>query len=60
MPSYQNNIRRQDERNKTLDERDRIERGLLHQKRCAERAGNQADVRHYQNAIDANRRNSPR
>ena len=58
--SVQNNIRRQDERNKALDERDRIERGLMHQKRCEERAGNQANARYYQDAIDANRRNSPR
>ena len=58
--SVQNNIRRQDERNKALDERDRIERGLMHQKRCEERAGNQANARNYQDAIDANRRNSPR
>ena len=58
--SVQNDIRRQDERNKALDERDRIERGLMHQKRCAERAGNQADVRFYQDAIDANQKNSPR
>ena len=58
--SVQNNIRRQDDRNKALDERDRIERGLMHQKRCEERAGNQANARYYQDAIDANRRNSPR
>ena len=58
--SVQNDIRRQDERNKAVDERDRIERGLMHQKRCAERAGNQADVRFYQDAIDANQKNSPR
>ena len=58
--SVQNNIRCQDDRNKALDERDRIERGLLHQKRCEERAGNQANARYYQDAIDANRRNAPR
>lgn len=58
--SVQNNTRCQDDRNKALDERDRIERGLLNQKRCAERAGNQADVRYCQDAINANRRNSPR
>ena len=58
--SVQNNIRRQDDRNKALDERDRIERGLMHQKRCEERAGNQANARYYQDAIDANRRNAPR
>jgi len=58
--SVQDNIRRQNERNKALDERDRIERGLIHQKRCEERAGNQANARYYQDAMDANRRNSPR
>ena len=58
--SVQNNTRCQDDRNKALDERDRIERGLQHQKRCAERGGNQAEARHCQDAIDANRRNSPR
>ena len=58
--SVQNNIRRQDDRNKALDERDRIERGLQHQKRCAERGGNQAEARYYQDKINANRRNSPR
>ena len=58
--SVQNNIRRQDDINKALDERDRIERGLMHQKRCAERAGNQAEARYCQDKINANRRNSPR